>query len=94
LAHLINDKDLDPEKPRSNTSQWLKSASEEAMYTIEHPEILQFGHSTDPGHFAGASNPWGAWQPSSRPSSSWDPQAAADNKGYGKRQESIGRTMG
>ena len=39
LAHLIKDKDLDPEKPRSNSSQWLKRASDEGMDAIEHPEI-------------------------------------------------------
>ena len=39
LSHLLNDKDWDPEKPRSNTSQWLESAPEEAMDEIEHPEM-------------------------------------------------------
>ena len=42
LAHLIKDKDLDPVKPRSSSSQWLKRASEEAMDAIEHPEIWEF----------------------------------------------------
>ena len=41
LAHLIKDKDLDPEKPRSSSSQWLKRASEEAMDALEHPEIFE-----------------------------------------------------
>ena len=51
LAHLIKDKGLDPEKPRSSSSQWLKRASEEAMDAIEHPEILEFGPSVVPGPF-------------------------------------------
>jgi len=83
LAHLIKDTDLDLDQPRSNTSQWLHIASEEATDAIEHPEILEFGPSMDAGHFAGASNPWGAWQPSSRTSSSWDSHVP-EIKGYGK----------
>ena len=42
LAHLVKDKDLDTEKPKSNSSQWLKRASEEATDAIEHPEISEF----------------------------------------------------
>ena len=49
LAHLIKYTDLDHEKPRSNSSQWLKRASEEAMDAIGHPEVWEFGPSMDPG---------------------------------------------
>ena len=48
LADLINDKELDLEKPRISSSQCLKRASEEAMYAIEHPEIWEFGPSMVP----------------------------------------------
>ena len=52
LAHLIEDKDLDPEKPRSSSSQWLKTAYEEAMDAIEHPgTFLEFGPTMDSGHY-------------------------------------------
>ena len=51
LAHLIKDKDLDPEKPRSNSPQWLKIASAAAMYANERPDIWEFGPSMDPRTF-------------------------------------------
>ena len=72
LAHLIKDKYWGPEQPRSNTSQWLKGASEEAMYAIEHPEMWACGPTMDPIRFTRASDPWGTWQAASRSSSSWD----------------------
>ena len=43
LAHLLKDKDLDPQKPRSNRSQWLKRTSEEASDAIDHPEVWECG---------------------------------------------------
>ena len=75
-------KDFDPEKPRNNSSQWLARASDEAMDAIEHHEIWEFGPSIDPRPFAISSDRWSAWQPSSRPSSSWDSHALAESKGY------------
>jgi hypothetical protein len=83
-AHQIKNRELDPEQPRGNSSQWLKRASVKAMDAIKHPEILGIGHSMVPGPLTGASNHWSAWQPSSRPSSSWDPHVLVESKGYGK----------
>ena len=84
LAHLINDKNLDLEKPRINSSQWLKRASEEAMDAIEHPEILGAWTFNGSRAFYMSLNHWSAWQPSPRPSSSWGPHAPAESMEYGK----------
>jgi len=91
LAHLIKDKDCYPEKPRSSSSQWLKRASAEAMYAIEHPDIfwnldIQW---IQVFVFAGASNHWSAWQLASRPSSSSGPYALVESNGYGKQRQEL-----
>ena len=49
MAHLLNDKYWDPEKPRRNPSEWLKTTYDEAIYALEHPELWECGPARDQG---------------------------------------------